>query len=54
VTCGSQTLVALAPSMRMLFDARLPPLTLKTSEREGFGGTECAFSGGVMSRRRAE
>jgi hypothetical protein len=40
--------------MRMLFDARLPPLTLKTSEREGFGGTECAFSGGVMSRRRAE
>jgi len=48
VTCGSQTLVALAPSMRLWFDARLPPLTLKTSEREGFYGTERAFSGGVM------
>src|SRR5262249_52238193 len=34
--------------MRVLFDERLAPLTLKTSERDGFDGIEGAFSGGVM------
>jgi hypothetical protein len=33
--------------MRVLFDERLAPLALKTSERDGFDGIECAFSGGV-------
>ena len=43
----SQTLVAPAPSMRVLFDERLAPLTLKTSERYWFDLIERAFSGGV-------
>src|SRR5438105_13451740 len=47
VTCGSQILVELIPSMRVLFDERLEPLTLKTSERDGLDGTECASAGGV-------
>ena len=34
--------------MRVLFDERLAPLTLKTSERDWFDLIERAFSGGVM------
>ena len=39
--------VELAPSIRVLFELRLEPLTLKASAREGFVGTECAFAGGA-------
>src|SRR5882672_7526323 len=46
-TCGSQMFVVLTPSIRMLLELRLAPLTLKTSAREGFDGTECASAGGV-------
>src|SRR5438093_13391459 len=46
-TCGSQTLVVLTPSIRMLFELRLAPLTLNTRARDGFDGTECASAGGV-------
>src|SRR5712692_4489392 len=46
-TWGSQILVVLTPSIRMLLELRLAPLTLKTSARDGFDGTECASAGGV-------
>ena len=41
-------LVVLTPSMRMLLELRLAPLTLKTSARDGFGGHR------VRLRRRRE
>ena len=50
-TCGSQMFVVLTPSMRMLFELRLAPLTLNTSARDGFEGTECASAGGVKPGR---
>ena len=46
-TCGSQMLVVLTPSIRMLLELRLAPLTLNTSARDGLDGTECASAGGV-------
>src|SRR5712692_1998004 len=46
-TCGSWMTVELAPSIRVLFELRLDPFTLKASAREGLVGTECAFAGGA-------
>src|SRR5713226_7714319 len=46
-TCGSWMTVELAPSIRVLFELRLEPFTLKASAREGLVGTECAFTGGA-------
>ena len=46
-TCGNWMCVELAPSMRVLLELRLVPLTLKASAREGLVGIECAFCGGA-------
>src|SRR5205823_6706101 len=46
-TWGSQIFVVLTPSIRMLLELRLAPLTLNTSARDGLDGTECASAGGV-------
>ena len=46
-----QMFVVLTPSMRMLFELRLAPLTLNTSARDGLDGTECASAGGVNPGR---
>src|ERR671934_215438 len=46
-TCGSQTFVVLTPSIRMLLELRLAPLTFNTSAGDGLDGTECASAGGV-------
>ena len=46
-TCGSQMFVVLTPSIRVLFELRLAPFTLKTIARDGFDGIECASAGGV-------
>ena len=45
---GNHTLVALAPSIRVLFAAVFTPLVLKDMERDGFDGMECGVLGGVM------
>ena len=41
---GSQTLVALAPSMRVLFAARFTPLVLQDIDRDGLEPTECGVA----------
>ena len=46
--CGSQTFVALAPSIRVLFAARFTPFVFHDMERDGFEPTECGVLGGVI------